>query len=224
MSGQELRSARENLDLTQMAAARKWRVSQAYLSLMEQGKRPVPERVARLAVRADQRLATGLAPDPVLRRTSDFERQLGSLGYPGFEYLGHARAVENPAAVVFGALRGPNTPSRVTEALPWVLLTYWHLDWDWLLDHVRLVNCQNRLGFLVALTKQLAEQRSDSAAHHALEQVEQRLEDARLVKEDSMGRALTDVERDYFRAVRPEVAAHWNVLTTLDAGRLRYGD
>lgn len=223
MSGAELRAARATLGLTQMAAARKWRVSQAYLSLMERGRRPVPDRLARLAVRTDQRLVTGLRPDAALRKTPDFERQLGSLGYPGFEYLGHARAVANPAAVVLGALRAPTVPARVTEALPWVLLTYWHLDWDWLLDQVRLVNCQNRLGFLVTLAKHLAERRGDQAARHALAHVEQRLEEARLVKEDSVGRSLTDVERDHLRAVRPAAAAHWNVLTSLDVEHLRYG-
>jgi hypothetical protein len=223
MSGSELRAARAGLDLTQMAASRKWRVSQAYLSLMEGGKRPVPDRVARLAARTDQRLATGLAPESVLRKAPDFERQLGSLGYPGFEYLGHVRGVENPAAVVLGALRAPNVPARVTEALPWVLLTYRHLDWDWLLNQVRLVNGQNRLGFLVALAGQLAGRRDDQTARHALAQVEQQLEEARLVKEDSMGRSLTDVERDHLRSVRPEVAAHWNVLTSLDVDHLRYG-
>ena len=40
--------------------------------------------------------------------------------------------------------------ARVTEALPWVLLTYTHLDWAWLVDQVRLANCQNRLGFLLS--------------------------------------------------------------------------
>jgi hypothetical protein len=205
-----------------MQAARRWRVSQAYLSLMERGRRPVPDRVARLAVRSDQRLATGLAPRLVLRKPADFERQLGSLGYPGFEYLADVRSVENPAAVVLAALCARDLPARVTEALPWVLLTYRHLDWDWLLDHVRLANGQNRLGFLVTLARQLAERRGNQAARTELERVEQRLEEARLVKEDSMGSSLTRVERDHLRAVRPAVASHWNVLTSLDLERLRY--
>ncbi len=222
MSGADVRAARTHLGLTQMQAARRWGVSQAYLSLMEKGRRPVPDRLARRAVRADPRLATGLATGSVLRKTPDFERQLGSLGYPGFEYLGHVRTVENPAAVVLGALRARDVPARVTEALPWVLLTYHHLDWDWLLDQVRLVNGQNRLGFLVTLAKQLAERRGTQAARTELAHVERRLEEARLVKEDSMGRSLTGVERDHLRAVRPALAAHWNVLTRLDLEQLRY--
>jgi transcriptional regulator with XRE-family HTH domain len=222
MSGTDLRAAREHLELTQVQAARRWRVSQAYLSLMERGKRPVPNRVARLAVRSDQRLATGLAPDSVLRKTTDFERQLGSLGYPGFQYLADVRNVENPAAVVLATLRAREVPARVTEALPWVLLTYQHLDWDWLLDQVRLVNGQNRLGFLVTLAKQLAERQGNQTARTELEHVEQRLQEARLVKEDSMGRSLTSVERDHLRTARSAFAAHWNVLTSLDVEQLRY--
>src|SRR5829696_127610 len=126
MTGTDLRSARETLGLTQVAAARRWRVSQTYLSLMEQGRRPVPERLARLAVRTAPKLATGLALHSAGTSSPNLEGLLGSLGYPGFAYLGHANTVQNPAAVVLAALRPPVVSARVTEALPWVLLTYPH--------------------------------------------------------------------------------------------------
>lgn len=224
MSGPDLRAAREKLKLTQVAAARRWRVSQAYLSLMEQGRRPVPERVARLAVRSSPDLATGLALDPDRVSGTDLERQLGDLGYPGFAYLREPRKVANPAAVVLGALREAVMPARVAEALPWVLVTYPHLDWNWLVDHARLANRQNRLGFLVTLARQLAARRGEDAVRSVLEHVERRLEDARLVKEDTLGRALTEVERAHLRSSRPEAAAHWNVLTALQVDQLRYAD
>lgn len=222
MSGPELRAARATLRLTQMAAARRWRVSQAYLSLMEQGRRPVPERVARLAARASPDLATGLVLDPARVTARDVERQLGHLGYPGFAYLGEPHRAANPAAVVLGALRAEVMSARVAEALPWVLVTYPHMDWNWLVDHARLANCQNRLGFLVTLARQLAERRGEDAVRSLLQQVEQQLEDARLVKEDTLGRALTEVERAHLRTSRPEAAAHWNVLTSLRVDQLRY--
>jgi transcriptional regulator with XRE-family HTH domain len=222
VSGQELRAAREALQLTQVAAARRWRVSQAYLSLMEQGRRPVPERVARLAVRASPNLATGLALDPARVKETDVERQLGNLGYPGFAYLQTSRQVDNPAAVVLGALRASAVPARVTEALPWVMVTYPQLDWNWLVDHARLANRQNRLGFLVTLARQLAARRGDDVVRSVLEQVEHRLGDARLVKEDTLGRSLTEVERAHLRSSRPEAAAYWNVLTSLQVDQLRY--
>jgi len=222
MSGRDLRTARRALGQSQVAAARRWHVSQAYLSLMERGQRPVPERLARLVVRTEPRLATGLTLVAPRQTSSNLEQLLGSLGYPGFEYLGHPRTVENPAAVVLAALRASAVPARVTEALPWVLLAYPHLDWDWLLDQVRLLNRQNRLGFLVTMAKQLAERRGDQATRAVLERVEQRLEDARLVKEDTLGRSLTEVERGHLRASRPVAATHWNVLTTLQVDHLRY--
>ncbi len=222
MSGTDLKTARTLAGLSQVAAARRWRVSQPYLSLMEQGKRPVPNRLARLAVRADPRLATGLALDSAQTKSPELELLLGSLGYPGFEYLGRSTAAENPAAVVLAALRASVVSARVTEALPWLLLTYHHLDWNWLLDQVRLMNRQNRLGLLVTLARQLAERRGDVEARAVLERAEQRLEEARLAKEDTLGRPLTDVERDHFRSYRTEAAAHWNVLTNLQVDHLRY--
>ena len=221
MTGNDLRVSRQRLGLTQAMAARRWRVSQAYLSLMERGHRPVPERLARLTVRNQLALATGLALDSDAVSSSGLEQLLGSLGYPGFEYLGDSKTVENPAVVVLAALRAPLVPTRVTEALPWVFLRFPHLDWDWLLDQVRLVNLQNRLGFLVATARELAERRGDVSTRATLERVEQRVEDARLVKEDAF-RPLTDVERDHLRASRPEAAAHWNVLTSLEVDHLRY--
>ena len=196
MSGTDLRAARLTLGLTQVLAARRWRVSQTYLSLMEQGRHPVPERLARLAVRTEPKLATGLTLHSARSSSLDFESLLGSLGYPGFAYLGQAKTVENPAAVVFAALRASVLPARVTEALPWVFLKYPQLDWDWLVDQVRLLNRQNRLGFLVTMARELAERGGDEPSRLLLERVERRLEDSRLVKEDTF-RSLTEVERDH---------------------------
>jgi hypothetical protein len=147
---------------------------------------------------------------------------LGSLGYPGFEYLAGPRTAVNPAAVVLAALKAHKVSARVTEALPWVLARFSELDWDWLLAEAKLANLQNRLGYLVSLAKQLAEASHDLPALNALEAALVRLEDARLVKEDTLGREVTDVERQYLRQQRPELAAHWNVLTTLRAEDLRY--
>jgi hypothetical protein len=51
----------------------------------------------------------------------------------------------------------------------------------------------------------------------------QRLEQARLANEDTLGRDLTDVERRHARQHRPVGAAHWNLLTSLRSEDLRYG-
>jgi hypothetical protein len=88
---------------------------------------------------------------------------------------------------------------RVTEALPWLLVTYVDLDWHSMLNQAKLANAQNRLGYLVGLARQLAEQRGESTVVQRLAAVEERLEEARLAKEDTLGRQLTAVERSHLR-------------------------
>src|SRR5262245_15490908 len=100
VSGVQVRQTRERLGLTQQQAARRWRVSQAYLSLMEGGRRRVPERLARQLVRSQPDLATALTLDLPDRALDDLPKLLGSLGYPGFAYLAGPRTTANPAAVV----------------------------------------------------------------------------------------------------------------------------
>jgi hypothetical protein len=198
-------------------------LSQAYVSLVERGHRPAPERLARLLARAEPRLATGLPLRASAANADDLTRRFGALGYPGFTYLGEPHRLANPAAVVLATLKMPVVPARVTEALPWLLVTYVDLDWNWLLDQAKLANAQNRLGYLVGLARQLAEQRGESTAVQRLAAVEERLEEARLAKEDTLGRQLTAVERSHLREHRPPAAAHWNLLTNLRVEDLRHG-
>lgn len=221
MSGTEVRTARRVLGLTQQQAARRWKVSQAYLSLMEHDKRRVPARLARALVRQEPSLATAL---PVESRTGldDLPKLLGALGYPRFAYLAERRNVMNPATVVLAALEAPEVPARVVEALPWVLATFPNLDWNWLVDRARLANRQNRLGYLVMLASQVAEWSANATAVVKLADVLRRVEEARLVKEDTLGRELTEVEKRDVRQHRPPAAAHWNLLTNLRAEDLRY--
>ncbi len=101
-------------------------------------------------------------------------------------------------------------------------MTYADLTWDWLLDQAKLANVQNRLGYLVDLAKQVAEKRGRSDVVSRLAEVEGKLEDARLAKEDTLGRDLTEVERRHLRKHRPPSAAHWNLLTSLKVEDLRY--
>ena len=221
MSGDQVRTARKRLGLTQQQATRRWRVSQTYLSLMEHGTRRVPDRLARLLARDEPQMATGLPLKPPVK-LDDLPVLLGTLGYPGFAYLTDPRVVANPAGVLLAALQARVVPARVTEALPWVLVTFVDLDWDWLLDGAKLSNLQNRLGYLVTLARQVAKRKGDTSAATRLEDVQRRLEEARLVREDTLGRDLTDVERRHLREHRPEAAAHWNLLTNLRAEDLRF--
>jgi transcriptional regulator with XRE-family HTH domain len=223
VSGPQVRQTREHLGLTQQQAARRWNVSQPYLSLMEGGRRRVPERLARQLARTQPALVTALPLQLSERALEDLPKLLGSLGYPGFEYLAGPRTAANPASVVLAALKAQHVSSRVTEAVPWVLVRFPDLDWNWLVAEAKLANVQNRLGYLVSVAKQVAEAGHDATTLNVLEAARVRLEDARLAKEDTLGRDVTEVERQYLRQHRPETAAHWNLLTTLRAEDLRYG-
>jgi len=220
MFGEQLKAMRETLGMTQQQAARRWRVSQPYLSLVENNRRRVPARLARLLARDEPSVATALPLDVPM--DADLPRLLGTLGYAGFAYLADPHEVTNPAGVLVAALRHPTVPARVTEALPWLLTRFADLDWDWLVNEAKRWNVQNRLGYLVSLAMDVARRRVDFAALSRLERVEQQLEDARLAKEDTLGRTLTESERRYLREHRPPVAAHWNLLTSLRADDLRY--
>jgi len=105
-------------------AVTRFGVSQAYLSQLEKGSRPVTPDLARLATRV-----YGLSPValPLPEESSDLRgvdasrlaRQLSGLGYQGFEYLRGERV--NPALLVFQSLVRDDFEVRLTEALPWVL-------------------------------------------------------------------------------------------------------
>lgn len=223
MSGAQVRAVRERLGLTQQQAARRWRLSQAYVSLVEHNKRPTPNRLARALARTEPSMATGLRLEMPHANVDDLPRLLGTLGYRGFAQLASPAGVSNPATLVLAALKASFVPARVTEALPWLLVTFVDLDWQWLIDQARLSNVQNRLGFLVHVATQFADRLGEVQASQRLAGVEQVLEEARLAKEDTFGRDLTEVERDYLRQHRPPAARHWNLLTNLRAEDLRYG-
>jgi transcriptional regulator with XRE-family HTH domain len=220
-----LRSARRQKGWTQRETARKLGLSQPYLSLLEQGHRPLTKRLLAKLQRHLDVPATELpveAPTPHVSPQHVAEA-LGGLGYPGFTYLKRG-ARWHPARLLLTALAQPNLEMRLAEALPWVVVHYPNLSWDWLLEQVKVRDAQNRLGFVVTLARRLAEE----AGHHEtalkLAGVEQQLERARLVREDTLGReSMTVAERRWLRDRRPAEAQHWNVLTDLVTEHLPYG-
>ena len=106
---------------------------------------------------------------------------LAALGYPGFSYLVSRREKKNPAEVLFAALSADNLDSRVVEALPWVVLQFPELDWQWLTNAARLNDLQNRLGFVVNVARRLAEQGGEREKTALLAQQEMRLDRSRLL-------------------------------------------
>jgi transcriptional regulator with XRE-family HTH domain len=220
-----LRQARLAAGLTQQQAARRLEISQAYLALIECGRRPV---TARLALRVVELYGLGPSALPIDASraaawdSASLAAALGSLGYPGFRYLRGA-AKDNPALVLLGAIAASEVEVRVVEALPWLVASYSDLDWPWVIRESKLRDVQNRLGFIVALGWRLAARRGDQEAESRLRLVEEALDRARLVREDTLCQAsMTEAERRWLRRTRPAVAEHWNLLTDLDLAGLSH--
>src|SRR5580693_6410802 len=158
MTAEQWTMGRKERGLTQVAAARSLNVSQPYLSQLETGLRTASARLARKAARLYRLSPTALPlPEPFVAQSSrpdELQNRLASLGYPGFEHL-CVRQTSNPAEVVLGAVVQRDLDTRLVEALPWVLKVYTDLNWEWLRDRVKLQNAQNRLGYLVHLSREL---------------------------------------------------------------------
>ncbi len=224
MTGQDLRDARGKKGWSQAETAEKLGVTQAYLSMLENGRRLMPSDLARLAVETLQAPATALPlreqafATPV--GSEKLSLQLAALGYPGFAHL-RAKARRNPAEVLLTALNAANLETRVTEGLPWLALAYADMDWDWVVQNAKLLDRQNRLGFVVTLASQLASKSTDPHRSGRLGEYAAVLERSRLVKEDTLCHdSLTEAERKWLRANRPAEAAHWNLLTDMKAENL----
>ena len=210
--------------MSQAALAQALGVTQAYVSQLESGARPVSRKLAaRLAALPDVRaLPPTVFPTEARgfdEADADFAADLAALGYPAFEPRdGHAP--RNPAAVIISILRRRHVAPAVTAAIPWVLLRFRDLDARWLIDRARLDNLQNRLGFLTDLALALARPRTaagrfDGAHLERLESLRAALDDSRLVKEDTLARELTSTERQFFQENRSDTARYWNLLTGL---------
>jgi hypothetical protein len=148
---------------------------------------------------------------------------LARLEYPGFVYLSTKTHKKNPSEFLLTALSQECLDSRVAAALPWVVFKFAKPD-SWLVDNARKFNLQNRLGFVVTLAKRVAEAKNHPRRSE-LSQLEQRLEESRLVKEDFLPRPpRTDSEKEWLRANRTTDAAHWNLLTRMRPEHLQYVD
>ena len=221
-----LREGRRKKGWTQAQAARRLGVSQTYLSLLEAGRRPLSRPLAQKAQRVFDVPATALPVGhlPAVK-AADAEHVAGTLaalGYPGFTHMKPGRCM-NPAELLLVALSASNMEPRLAEALPWVVWKHPDLNWDWLLAQARLHDLQNKLGFVVALAKVVAERRHDADTVKTLKRVEAALEPSRLAREDTFAReSMTQAERRWLRAHRPPAAEHWNLLTGLTPDHLSY--
>jgi transcriptional regulator with XRE-family HTH domain len=226
MTGQQLREARKLKGWNQQQAAQRLGVSQTYLSLLEKGKRRVPEKLAVKAVRvyglSEALLPVTSAPDqsPVADE-SKLASELAALGYPGLSHLKSGVKKKNPAELLLSALGNDNLDSRLVEALPWVVLKFPNLNWHWLTQAAKLRDLQNRLGYVTNVARRLAELRGEREKAVLLATEESRLERSRLAREDTLcHESLTEAEKKWLRKNRPPEARHWRLLTDLSPERL----
>jgi DNA-binding XRE family transcriptional regulator len=226
MTGFELKAARRKLGWTQVTAAQRVGVSQAYLSMLEKEVRPVPRKL-------QPRLVSALELSPVALpfrgerrcwlREDELARELGALGYSGFRHVRAPKARWNPADLLLAALLMPDADSRLTEALPWLAWCFHDLDWKRVVSKAKLLDLQNRLGFVVTLGRQLAERKADQEAVRKLQSVEDALRGSVLAKADTLCHAgLTNAERRWLETERPEEAKQWNVLSDLNVDHLSH--
>jgi transcriptional regulator with XRE-family HTH domain len=230
MTGSDLKAGRLNAHWTQQRAACRLGLTQAYLSMVEQGHRPVTVRVAARAVKVFDLPPTALPlePDNSLRwgelRWSERElkAELGALGYPGFAYLSK-KAARNPAQLLFYALDQHDLDARVVEGLPWLAWVYVDMDWEWVTRQAKLNDRQNRLGFVVTLAGELAKKAGDPARLQRLAEQRGVLDRSRLVREDTLCHdSMTGAERKWLKKNRTAEARHWNLLTDLEVKHLTH--
>ena len=225
MTGGELRQGRKTKKWTQGELAEKLGVSQAYVSLLEKNRRTVPQSLARKAVSLLDLPASTLPvrTDSSVLGADDVARALGTLGYTGFAHLPRTRRL-NPAELLMRALSAKNVEARLVEALAWLLVNYPNMDWPWLLRTAKQNDLQNRLGFLVSVAREVADGQRQADVARILAHWESVLENSRLQKEDAFAQdTLTRAERAWLRDNRSDVAARWNLLTSISAGAVASG-
>lgn len=224
MTGTDLKASRRQAKWTQAEASSKLGVSQAYLSMVESGHRPVTSSLAELAQKVLELPPTVLPLGSAASSVDQNELQadLGALGYPGFAYL-RSKPKRNPAQLLFSALDQSDLDSRLVEALPWLTHTYADMDWNWLVTNAKVHDRQNRLGYVVTLALKLGEEGTDSSRAEKLVASQSLLERSRLAAEDTLCHdSMTQAERKWLRSHRPQEARHWNLLTDLDVRNLAY--
>lgn len=216
MNSEQLKRARLDRGWNQQEAADRLGVTQAYLSMLESGRRSTT-RLSRKLMQVYGLSPTVLPVQEVRENaTPDFlAHELASLGYPGFAHLRKRAKKANPADFLLTALTQRNLEARVAEGLPWLVWRYPDMDFNWLVPQARMRNLQNRLGFTVTLARR-------ANGNNSLQVPEQLLAESKLEKEDSFCRELNEVERRWLQEHSSVEARHWNLLSDLRPDTLRY--
>jgi transcriptional regulator with XRE-family HTH domain len=216
MHSEQLKQARLERGWSQQEAAARLGVTQAYLSMLERGRRDMT-RLSRKLMQVYGLPPTVLPVGEVREKAAPdvLAQELAALGYPGFAHLRTKGRATNPANFLLTALWQRNLEARLAEGLPWVVLQFPDMPGDWLVRESRARALQNRLGFVVTLGR-LAGSRDD------LQPLEETLADSKLAKEDSFCRELNEAERRWLRVNRSEEAKQWNLLSDMKPAMVRY--
>ncbi|MGE3467962.1 MAG: helix-turn-helix domain-containing protein [Pyrinomonadaceae bacterium] len=229
MTGHQLKNHRKKSGLTQVAASRALGVSQTYLSLLENGDRPLNPLLEKRAVKVfglDPTELPSLASEYKVAHVTDDQltADLSALGYPGFSHYKPSRR-KNPADVLLSALKADNRDARLMEAMPWLTLKFHEMDWSALVAGAKLYDLQNRLGFVTSVALGMAQLHGKQNAAKKLIQTETHLRRSRLDREDTLcNEKMTNAERDWLRTNRSDVAKYWHMLTSLLPEFVRYVD
>lgn len=228
MTGQQLLKGRKQKGWNQEQAALKLGVSQPYLSLLEKDKRRVPSEVAHKAARVFNLSYVTLPLETKANKVEVTDNRtlatdLASLGYPPLSHLKGKGKKKNPAGILLSALKANDLESRLVEALPWVLLTFPELNWQWLINEAKVADLQNKLGFITNVARRLAERLGKDEVAALLKQQEKVLEHSRLMRETTLCHdSMTETEKRWLKANRSKEAKTWRLLTDLSPEHLSY--
>ena len=219
MDFKHFKLARKRAGLTQQRAAARLGVCQSYLSMVENGQRGLSPELARSMVHVYKLSPVSFPPtearwDPKVAEPEQLAADLAGLGYPGFAYLRKRRSERNPGELLLTALAQDRLEARLFEALPWLVLKYWEMDSEWLVQQAKLHDLQNRLGFVAALARKAGRRSAlpDSRRDAALEQLEAKLRRSLLAREELLGGAqVSESESRWLKRHRSKEARDWNV-------------
>jgi transcriptional regulator with XRE-family HTH domain len=224
MTGQDLREGRMGRGWTQQEAARRLGISQGYLSMLERERRNLPTHLAGVVLKAFDVSPLALPLHGANAWASaDLAKELSTLGYPGFARF-RRRANWNPAELLLAALSCPNLERRVAEALPWLALTYYKMDWQFVTREAKLYDLQNRLGLVVTLARKLAENKKHKASAE-LRLVEGRVRPSKLAATGTFCHEnMTQAERRWLTENSSDPARQWNLLSDLAPEHLPHAE
>lgn len=231
MSPQELKSARHRKGWSQHDAAVRLGVSQSYLAMLESGSRRLPRKSVRKFSKTYGLPPTSLSLPSALdfhlpeETAEELAADLAALGYEGFAHLRSRTRQKNPAVVLLTALAQPELEPRLFEALPWLMVQYPEMPFDWLVRQAKLSDLQNRLGFVTSLAREVVRRLTpnDKDRVEALRKLELTLEGSKLARVEPLQKASVGPrERQWLIDNRSEEASHWNLLTDWRREMLRY--